>query len=116
MLGKLRQRLGRKMRRDRIVLHRGAEFVSDLLIDGVDDFLVGQHKKAFRFAPFIYAGPPDRQFARRYVQKPRARFQARGFCSGDVLLIRSLPFAHPLPSRARPSIRRPPGSAYSLLE
>ena len=44
MLGQLRQRVRREMRRDRVILHGRAEFVSDLFVDGVDDFVAGQHK------------------------------------------------------------------------
>ena len=39
MLRQLRQRLGRKMRRDRVILQLRAELVSDLLIDGIDNLL-----------------------------------------------------------------------------
>src|SRR6202008_2344469 len=35
---------------------------------------------------------------------------------GEVLLIRNLPFARPLPTRPQPSIRRLPSTARSLLE
>ena len=36
---KLRQRLGREMRRDRVILQLRAKLVPDLLIDSIDDFL-----------------------------------------------------------------------------
>ena len=39
MLRQLRQRLSRKMRADRVILERGAELVSDLLVDRVNHFL-----------------------------------------------------------------------------
>src|SRR5262245_34185870 len=48
MLRKLRQRFRRKMRTDRVILERGAEFVPDLLIDGINNFLAGKHEKFYR--------------------------------------------------------------------
>ena len=39
MLRQLRQRFGRKMRPDRVILELCAKLVSDLLVNGIDDFL-----------------------------------------------------------------------------
>src|SRR5439155_8271301 len=46
MLRKLRQRLGRKMRRDRVILQLGTEFVTNLLVNSVNDFLTGKHNNS----------------------------------------------------------------------
>ncbi len=35
----LRQRLGREIRRDRVILQLRAEFVTDLLVNRIDDLL-----------------------------------------------------------------------------
>jgi len=43
MRSELRQRLGGKMRRDRVILQLCTELVSDLLIDCVDNFLTRKH-------------------------------------------------------------------------
>src|SRR5437016_5568348 len=48
MLGQLRQRLGRKMGRDRVILQLRAELVTDLLVNGVDDFLARKHAETYR--------------------------------------------------------------------
>ena len=48
MLRKLRQRLRRKVRTDRIILHRSAEFVSNLFVDRVDNFFAREHGETFR--------------------------------------------------------------------
>jgi len=48
MLRKLWQRLGRKMRRDRVILQLRREFVSDLLVNSVNDFLARKHGKTYR--------------------------------------------------------------------
>src|ERR1051326_3723134 len=37
------------MRRNRVILHGRAEFVTDLFVDGPDDFLAGEHGKSFRW-------------------------------------------------------------------
>ena len=43
MLRQLRERLGRKMRPDRIILQLRAELIPDLLVNRVNDFLAGKH-------------------------------------------------------------------------
>src|SRR5581483_11743972 len=43
MLRQLRQRFGGEMRPDGVVLYRSAELVSDLLVDGIDNFLTRKH-------------------------------------------------------------------------
>src|SRR5438552_2528349 len=48
MLRKLRQRLRREMRRDRVILQLCAELVSDLLVNGVDNFLACKHEQTYR--------------------------------------------------------------------
>ena len=48
MLRQLRQRFGREMRRDRVILQLRAEPVADLLIDRIDNFLTRKHGKAYR--------------------------------------------------------------------
>src|SRR5438874_9007655 len=77
------------MRRDGVILHRRTEFVPDLFVDCFDDFFAGEHKKPF----VVLSLTPVSKIVnlRSKTQKPRARFQARGFCSGDVLLTHSLP-------------------------
>src|SRR5947207_15728286 len=62
MCRQLRQRLRRKMRRDGVILHGRAELVTDLFVDGVDDFLVGEHKKPFvGFFDLTYYWPSSMQ-------------------------------------------------------
>ena len=43
MLRKLRQRLGRKMRPDGVILKLRAELVPDLFVDSVNDLLARKH-------------------------------------------------------------------------
>src|SRR5436309_12842265 len=45
MLRQLRQRLSRKMRADRVILERGAKFISDLFIDRIDNLLTRKHNE-----------------------------------------------------------------------
>ena len=45
MLRQLRQRLSRKMRADRVILERGAEFIPDLFIDRIDNLLTRKHNE-----------------------------------------------------------------------
>src|SRR5437868_4508554 len=69
----LRQRLRRKVRRDGVILHGRAELVPDLFVDGVDDFLVGEHKKPFvGFSDLTYYWPSSMQRPRSSgkTQKP----------------------------------------------
>ena len=47
MLRKLRQRLGRKMRPDGVILKLRAELVPDLFVNGIDDFLAREHMGPF---------------------------------------------------------------------
>jgi len=48
MLRQLRQRLGRKMGRDRVVLQLRAELVTDLFVDRVADFLARKIYDTYR--------------------------------------------------------------------
>ena len=71
MRSELRQRLRRKMRGDRVLLHGRAEFVPDLFVDCFDDFFAGEHKKTFRCS-FTYAGQQNRQSAIENAKAPRS--------------------------------------------
>src|SRR6267378_4935780 len=66
MLGKLRQRLRRKMRRDRVILQLRAELVPDLFVDRIDDFLACKHGKSFRLA--ILSLSPHRGLAQMTIR------------------------------------------------
>src|SRR6266566_7646882 len=48
MLRQLRQRLGRKMGRDRVILQLRAELVAYLLIDSIDNLLTRKHSDNLR--------------------------------------------------------------------
>src|SRR6266446_6116699 len=50
MLRQLRQRLGRKMRPNRVILQLRAELVSNLFVNGINDFLTRKHGN-----PFVYS-------------------------------------------------------------
>ena len=43
-----RQRFGRKMRRDRVILHGRTEFVAYLLVDSINDLLTRKHGRPYR--------------------------------------------------------------------
>jgi hypothetical protein len=53
MLRQLRQRLGRKMGRDRVILQLCAELVSDLFVNSVNNFLAREHGRPFLLDVFF---------------------------------------------------------------
>src|SRR5206468_8159223 len=62
MLRQLRQRFGRKMRRDRVILQLRAELVPDLFIYCINDLLTRQHTRNLPRITRMQTNPFRKQF------------------------------------------------------